>query len=281
MAVKEYHRPSDLGEALELRAEYGSDLTVISGGTLTIPAMNEGHILPERVMDLRSLDLDFFERANGVLSLGPTLTYNTVIEEVDDELLVKAANHCGSWAVRNVGTIGGNLFGPPTVGDFAVALMARDAEVKLERAGDERWIDVTDFYTGPGITALESEELLTEIRVPDSKGETAYLKQTRNQEPAPSIVTVAANLERDNGSISSARLGLNGGGPHPLRAREAENVLEEGGLNEATIAEAAETARELADPPTDAIASEWYRGKMIEKHLSTALNQIANGGGLA
>jgi CO/xanthine dehydrogenase FAD-binding subunit len=277
MAVEEYHRPDTLDEALELRGEHGASLTIVSGGTLTMPAVNEGHLFPERVMDLRSLDLDYVE-SNGDLTLGATLTYSDVIDQVDDPLLSTAAEHCGSWAVRNLGTVGGNLFGPPPVGDFATALLARDAEVRLQSRDGDRWVSLTDFYTGPGTNVLEDDEILTEIRVTAASVDTAYVKQTREQEPALSVVSVAANVDHDNGSVTGARIGLNGAAPHPVRSTEAESVLEGSILENGTIEAAAEAASEAADPPTDALASDWYRRKMVGKQLERTLSQLANGG---
>jgi CO/xanthine dehydrogenase FAD-binding subunit len=279
MPVDEYHRPGTLDEALALRDEHGSSITVISGGTLTMPAINEGHVFPERVMDLRSLNLDTVDSSNGTLTLGATLTYTDVIEQIDDPMLTTAAEHCGSWAVRNIGTVGGNFFGPPTVGDFATALLARDAEVKLQSRDDERWIELANFYTGPVTTVLRDDELLTEIRVSAASGDTAYQKQTRNQEPAPAVVTVAANVERVDGSVSGARIGLNGAGPHLVRAFEAEEIVADGGLDSGTIEAAADAAAEAADPPTDALASDWYRRKMIGKQLERTLERLADGEG--
>jgi CO/xanthine dehydrogenase FAD-binding subunit len=125
-----------------------------------MPQINEGHIFPDRVMDLRSFDLDDVDESGGDLSLGATVTYSGVIDRVDDPLLRPAAEHCGSRAVRNIGTDVGNLFGPPTVGDFATALLARDAEVELRSQDGERRVALTDFYTGPGTDVLEDDEIL-------------------------------------------------------------------------------------------------------------------------
>jgi CO/xanthine dehydrogenase FAD-binding subunit len=278
MSVDHYHRPETLGDALALRADHGSSLTVVSGGTITMPQINEGHIRPDRVMDLRGLDLDTVEASDGTLSLGATLTYTDVIERVDDDLLTAAAEHCGGWAVRNVGTIGGNFFGPPPYGDFATALLARDAELRLQRRGGERWVPLTEFYTGPGSTVLEDDEILTEIRLTAEAGDTAYLKQTRCQEPTPAVVTVAATVRRENGSVSAVRIGLNGAGPYPLRAEAAEEIVADGELENGTIEAATEAAVEAADPPTDAVASDWYRQRMIDTHVSRALTQLADRG---
>ncbi|MFP8954592.1 FAD binding domain-containing protein (plasmid) [Natrialbaceae archaeon A-arb3/5] len=276
MPVEAYHRPDSLEEALDLSAEHESDLEVISGGTVSMPAMNDGYKFPEKVMDLRSVGLDYVESENGEITLGATLTLTQTIEELDDPFLQDAARHTASWAVRNMATVGGNLFTPPPLGDFAVALLARDAEIKIQSQDDDRWISLSSFYTGPGQNVLEPEELITEIRFPEEHGETVYLKQTQQQEPAPPVVTVAANLERENGTVETARIAMNGAGPHPMRMEDAEAALEGAELDEETIEAAAEAAAEAANPPEDAVASEWYRQKMVRQQLVNALSQIAS-----
>lgn len=275
MPVEEYHRPSSVDEALNLVSEYDSSLEVIAGGTITMKEINDGHKFPDRVMGLRSAGLDYADRSNGYLALGSTLTLEDVLEDVDEPLLQEAAEHCAGWSVRNQGTVGGNLFAPPPLGDFAVALLALDADVKIESQDGERTVSMADFYTGPGQTAVEDDELVTEIQVPEVSGETGYVKMTRNQEPAPAIVTVAANVEADGDSVSEARIAVNGGGPHPLRLSDAEEALEGGSLDADAIEAASEAAAEQADPFQDPVASEWYRTKMIEKHVADVLEDIS------
>jgi len=272
--VEAYFRPTSLDEALDLTAEHDGSLEIISGGTLTMPAVNEGHAFPDHVMDLRGLDLDYVESSDGSVRLGATTTLTDVIEAIDEPILRAAAEHTGSWAVRNLGTVGGNLFAPPPLGDFAVALLALDADVGVRGQDGDREITLAEFYTGPGEHALASEELVTEIRTPSVDGETAYLKHTRNQEPAPPIVTVAANLVLDGDTVEEARLALNGAGPHPVRMGEAESTLEGAAVDEATIERAAEAAADEADPPEDAVASAWYRRKMVGTYVEKALAGI-------
>ena len=96
-------------------------------------------------------------------------------------LLGQAAHHVGGWAIRNMGTVGGNLFAPPPSGDFAVALLALDAQVKLVRVDGERVLPLADFYTGFMTTALAPGELVTEIRVPVPEGLAVYAKVGRRQ----------------------------------------------------------------------------------------------------
>lgn len=276
MPVKAYHRPTTLDDALELSAEHASSLEVISGGTLTMPQVNEGHLFPDHVMDLRGLGLDYVDDGDGSLALGSTLTMSEVIDQTDVPMLQDAARHTGSWSVRNMATVGGNLFAPAPLGDFAVALLALDAVIEVRDRGGAREVAMTDFYTSGGNT-LDPDELVTEIRIPDVAGETAYLKLTRQQEPAPPVVTVAVTLVRKSDTVDQARIAMNGAGPHPLRMGDAESVLEGSVLDDSTIQRAADAATDEADPPEDAVSSEWYRRKMVGTYLTKALDQIANG----
>lgn len=275
MPIEEYYRPSSVDEALDLASEHESSLEVIAGGTITMVEINDGYKFPERVMGLRGAGLDYADRSNGHLELGSTLTLTDVMEDVDVELLQEAAEHCAGWSVRNMATVGGNLFAPPPHGDMAIALMALDADVKIESDGDERVVAADEFHTGPGQTTVEEDELVTAIHVPEVAGETAFTKMTRNQEPAPGIVAVAANVEVDGGTVSEARIAVNGGGPHPRRLYDAEDALEGSALDEDAIADAAEAAVEEADPFQDPVATAWYRSKMIEKHVADVLGDIA------
>ncbi len=138
-------------------------------------------------------------------------------------LLQKAAHNVGGWAIRNMATVGGNLFAPPPAGDFAVALLALDAQVVLTSAAGQRVVSLNDFYTGFMTTVVQPGELVSEIRVPAPAGQTAYLKFARRETNTPSIVTVAAHIMRDGDRVTDARLALNGVGPHPFRARRAES----------------------------------------------------------
>ncbi len=276
MAVEAYYRPTTLEDALDLTAEYTSSIEIISGGTITMAEINEGHKFPRYVMDLRELDLDYAEEGDGYLSLGATLTMAQVLDQIDEPMLQKAARHTGGWAVRNMGTVGGNLFAPPPLGDFAVALLALDADVTIRNRDGDRRIPLSDFYTTSGEQAINSDELVTEIRIPTVEGQTVYMKYTRSQEPAPSIVTVAVNLQYRDDTVTDVCICLNGAGSHPMRMRNAEEILLGSELDEPILNRAADVAAKTADPPEDAIASKWYRRKMVRHHVSNALDQFTN-----
>lgn len=276
MAVKEYFLPQSLAEAVGLLAEHGSSLLVMAGGTIAMPLINEGISMPEKVMGLRQAGLNYIRRSNGSFSLGAATTLSQMLNDRSIPLLQDATRHTAGWAIRNMGTVGGNLFAPPPAGDLAVALLALDANVKLAGQNGERELPLAEFYTGFMTNALELGEVLAEINVPAPTGKTAYTKYGRKHANTPAVVTVAAHLDMDGDSVKEARLALNAVGPHPLRAKKAEAILQEAGrLDEATIAAAAEAAAEECEPFTDAIATEWYRRKMVNVYVKRTLTQIA------
>ncbi len=275
MSVKEYFLPQSLTEATSLLAAHGPSLLVLAGGTIAMPLINEGVSMPEKVMGLRQAGLNYVKQNNGTVAIGATTTLSQILGVEALPLLQTAANHAGGWSIRNMGTIGGNIFAPPPAGDVAVALLALDAQVKLVSQRGERVIPLADFYTGFMTSALEPDELLAEIQVPVVAGQTAYIKYGRKQAVTPAIVTVAARIVLDGSQVKEARLALNGVGPHPLRAKNAEAALLGSALTPDSIAAAAQAASAECDPFTDALASAWYRRKMVGVYVKRILNQIA------
>jgi len=276
MTVKEYFLPQSLDEAVGLLNEHGPSLLVMAGGTLAMPLINDGVSMPEKVMGLRQAGLDGFSRHNGSATMGATTTLTTMLRQDDIPLLQQAARAVGGWAIRNMGTVGGNLFAPPPAGDFAVALLALDAEVTLVGPNGSRILPLWEFYTGFMTTALEPGELLTEVTVTAPTGQTTYLKYGRKNDNTPSIVTVAAHVMFDGDQVVDARVALNGVGPYPFRAVAAEDALMGSPLTEESIAAAAKAAMVSTQPFTDAVASEWYRRKMTGVMVKRALAQLGN-----
>jgi len=275
VTAKVYYQPQSLDEATGLLAEHGPVLLVMAGGTLAMPLINEGISLPEKVMGLRRAGLNYLRRSNGSLVIGATTTLTQMIDQQEIPILQEAAQNVGSWAIRNMGTVGGNLFAPPPAGDFAVALLALDAQIKLVSKSGARTIPLSDFYTGFMTTALVPGELLAEILVPIPKGTTTYLKYGRRHANTPAVVTVAAHVQFEGERVIDARLALNAVGPHPFRAGKAEQALIGTRLDPPTLEAVATIAREESEPFTDAVASEWYRQKMVGIFVRRALEKIA------
>ena len=275
MAIKNYFLPQSLDEAAGLLAEHGPSLLVMAGGTIAMPLINDGISLPEQVMGLRQAGLDYIHRSGNTVSIGATTTLTKLLDLEAVPMLQAAALNTAAWSIRNMGTVGGNIFAPQPAGDVAVALLALDASVKLVSARGERTMPLSEFYTGFMTTDLGADELLAEIQVPVPAGQTAYLKYGRRQANTPAVVTVAVHVVWNGAKVRSARLGLNAVGPYPMRATKAEAALVGSTLDAEAIAATAAAATEECEPFDDPIASEWYRRKMVGVYVRRALTQLA------
>jgi carbon-monoxide dehydrogenase medium subunit len=274
VTVSSYYRPASVPEAVALLAEHGPELLVIAGGTVAMPLINEGISLPAKVMGLRHAGLDRVERSGDRLRIGATATLTAMAAQTDVPLLADAAAHTASWSVRNMGTVGGNLFTPPPGGDVATALLALDAQVEVAGPAGTRVLPIAEFWTGFLTTALGADELVVGLEVPVVADRQAFLKFGRKAGSTPAVVTVAVRAALDGDVVRNARVALGAAGPHPLRSPHAEAALEGRALTPGVIAEAAAAAQADAAPFTDAVASEWYRRRMVSVMTGRALARL-------
>jgi CO/xanthine dehydrogenase FAD-binding subunit len=277
VTVKSYFLPRSLPEALGLLDRHGPALLVLAGGTVAMPLINEGISLPEAVMGLRRAGLDGLERADRTLRIGAAATLTQLLNQHEVPMLREAARSTASWSIRNMGTVGGNLFTPPPGGDVAVALLALDASVTLAGTRGQRVLPLADFFTGFLTNRLATDELLVELQVPIPSEPTAYIKFGRKHANTPAVVTVAVRLQWDQERVTDARIALGAVGPHPIRARQAERLLVGTSLGADAIAAAAAAAAQGCEPFTDGIATDWYRRRMIGVFVGRALEQLAPG----
>jgi CO/xanthine dehydrogenase FAD-binding subunit len=283
VTVRNYYLPRSLPEALGMLERHGPELLVMAGGTVAMPLINEGLSLPESVMGLRRAGLDHVRRVAATLGVGDTLqigataTLTQLVEQPHVPMLREAAANTASWSIRNMATVGGNLFTPPPGGDVAVALLALDASLTLVGPRGERTLPIADFFTGFMTTQLADDELLAGLSVPIPTGTTAFIKFGRKQANTPAVVTVAVRLDWDERRVDEARIALGAAGPHPIRARRAEEALVGTRLDHDTIAAASAAAAEDCQPFTDAIATDWYRRRMVDLFVSRALAQLVPG----
>jgi CO/xanthine dehydrogenase FAD-binding subunit len=275
VTVQSYFLPSSVPEALGLLETHGAELLVIAGGTIAMPAINEGMLLPTRVMGLRRAGLDRVERVGDELHLGATTTLSAVARLEDVPLLRAAALRTGAWGVRNMATVGGNLFTPSPGGDVAVALLALDAVAVIAGSGGARTVPLAQFWTGFMSTVVGRDELLTSITVPVRPRPEAYVKFGRRHANTLSVVTVAIRASLDGGVVHDARVALGAAAPHPIRSAGAEAALEGRPLDDASIAAAAAAAQADSEPFTDAVATADYRRRMVGVFVRRALDDLA------
>jgi carbon-monoxide dehydrogenase medium subunit len=197
-------------------------------------------------------------------------------------ILAQAAAKVGSTAIRNLGTIGGNLCHNEPGADLPPALLALNASVELRSRKGTRKVPLTEFFRGYFETAVEAEEILSRVEIPTlpegARG--AYIKHAITPEDL-AIAGVAVVLVPDGKnpvSASKLRIGLGGVAPVPLRALKAEAALNGTALTDEAIRAAAEIAASEAEPMSDPHASAEYRRKMIKVLMRRAFAAAIEGG---
>jgi len=254
-----------LGEA---QRALGADGTYLGGGTLVMREVNAGNL---RGRILRSSDpaLRRIAPAADGVEIGAGVTMAMILAERDLAHLHPVARAVGGPQVRVMATAGGNLFAPHPYGDFAAALLALGARIVMA-GGAQR--PVEDFLRDRARTGLVAAVQVPRPREPRAFG---FLKISRVKPKGVSVMSIAAHLPRDGGRLRGVRIAFGAMGPTPLRAQAAERILEGATLDAGTIARAAAAAAEGLDPPTDALASAWYRREVAGVHLKRLLERMA------
>ena len=266
----DYSAPRTLGEALTVLGESPERAQVIAGGTDLIPRMRARMVEPDLLLDLCWLSLDHIEADKNWISIGACVTQTAIIESTllahHYQILVEAAREMAGPPIRNRATIGGNLVNASPAADLAPPLLVYDASVVLARTGSERQMSLHEFFTGPGMTVLAPNELLTEVRLPHlpANSSAKFIKLGNRKAMAVAVVDVAARLTLDeDGRISQARIALGSVAPNPIRAMKAEGLLEGGSPSEDLFAKAGRVASDESSPISDIRASAEYRKKMV------------------
>jgi CO/xanthine dehydrogenase FAD-binding subunit len=239
------------------------------GGTLLMRALNEGDISINALVRSSDRSLREIRASGGRIEIGAGVTMAGLLANRDVAFLHAPARLIGGPAVRSMATVGGNLFAPAPYGDLAGALLALEATVRLAH-DPRREMPLEELLAGRGRRA---PPLVASVLVPRPANAEAvrFRKVSRVRPKGISVLSIAANLPLSGGRISGARVAYNAMAPVPMRARAVERALEGRTLDTAGIAEALRVAGEGTHPPTDAIASEWYRRAVLSVHLSRLL----------
>jgi CO/xanthine dehydrogenase FAD-binding subunit len=276
--MPEYLAPAKLDDALKIKGQRGANARVIAGGTDLILRMRDGVYSPELLLDLRKVSLNTISSHSNHTHLGSYLTLTQILEHSQLEqsfpALLEACRQFAGPPIRNRATLGGNLVNASPAADLTPSLLAYDADIVLSSSTGERVISLADFFTGPGQTVMQSEEILTQIRLPKMPANTAasFIKLGQRRSMAISIVNLCTRITLDaGGMVSTARIVLGSVAATPVRALEAESLLTGRELTDDLIDQAASKAREATSPITDVRASEDYRSQMIVVLVRRAL----------
>jgi carbon-monoxide dehydrogenase medium subunit len=267
----EYSAPATLQEALSL-IESG-DRKILAGGMSLIPLMKLRLASPGEVVDLaRVPGLSGISESDGVVRIGAMTTHYQIetspVIRAKCPLLGETAGLIGDVQVRNMGTIGGSVAHADPAADYPAALVALEAKFRLVSAKSDRVVEASDFFIDAFTTALEPGEIVLEVHAPveDASEGHSYAKMAH---PASgfAVVGVAARIKKSAGKITLARIGITGMGPRAIRARKAEELLENG----ADIAAAIATIGVGEDANSDLFADGDYRRHLTRVYAGRAL----------
>ena len=259
----DYEVAESVDHAIELLGEHGEDAKLIAGGHSLIPLMRLRLAAPTVLIDLgRVEDMSYVRDDGDHLAIGALTRHREVhFNDLVNEhcgILGYTAGLLGDPSVQHRGTLGGTLAHGDASGDMPSVVSALEGEIVVKGPDGERTIPALDFFQDYLMTALDDQEVITEVRVPKLGPNTgwAYKKFSRRSQDW-AIVGVAAVVEKNNGSIDSARIGLTSMGSTPVRAGAVEEALS--GASADAVAEAANAADEGTEPASDGAASADFR----------------------
>jgi carbon-monoxide dehydrogenase medium subunit len=259
-ASSEVLLPASPDEAVEAFGD-GSGVTVVGGGTIVMPALATGRARPGRVLLLARAGLDGVHRDGTRLTLGAAATLASIAETAPQPPRA-AAQRVGDDEIRLQATLGGNLCAAPSPesprGDLQAPLIALDARVRSVGTDGER-LDPVEEFLADGASRLV---LAVELEEP---GAGAYVSVGRPHSHAYTILSVACAE-----TAAGVRIAAGGAGPGAVRLSSVEAAIAAG----ADAETASQAALEDADPRDDALASSWYRAKLLPKLVVRALGEL-------
>lgn len=271
-----YHDPTSIEEAVDLLQRFGDEAKVLAGGQSLMPLLNFRLSYPSALIDInRVADLSYIQQEDGQVRIG-ALTRQRAIEfselvRSQLPLLHEATTLIGHLPIRTRGTIGGSLAHADPAAEYPAVTMVLDAELVIQGPSGQRVVSAEEFFVSYLTTALAPNEVLTEVRFfsfPPTSG-WAFEEFARRQGDF-AVVGVAAVIDTDGEQCRTARLAAAGVGPTPIRLRAAEYILEQEGVTDRGIQNAADKAAELVEPDSDIHASADFR-----RHLTQVLTRRA------
>ena len=269
-----YLEARNLRQAISLLQRYGAEARIVAGSTDFLVRWRQGAWQPGYVVSIKgipNLSRVRYSSSNG-LRLGALATIQAI--ETHPEIrrrypaLAAGATSFAGVQVRNLATVGGNVCNASPAGDTLPALLAFDAQCSIAGPDGERSLPLTEFFQGPGRTALNPGEILTGLTLPSPLPNSGSLYIKHSPRGAMDIATVGVasviSLEEDGQTCREARIALASVAPTPLRAYAAEQMLKGQVISPELLGEAALAAQKVATPIDDVRGSATYRKAMVE-----------------
>jgi len=258
-----YHRPESLAEAMALLSEYGDEAKVIAGGQSLMPMLAFRLIAPRHLVDIgRVTELAGYRLDDRELSVRARVSQRD-LERAPDvgfafPVLHEAIANVAHVQIRNRGTVCGSLAHADPAAEMPATMVALDATMVARSAAGRRMIPAAEFFQFHLTSALEPDEILTEVRIPRQPAVGAFLEISRRKGDFALVgAAVVAQFEDDR--VSSCRIVCSGVGPVPFRAYAAERVVLGTTLQDEAVMDARRWAGDGMDVADDFHASADYR----------------------
>ncbi|BEV71542.1 MULTISPECIES: xanthine dehydrogenase family protein subunit M [unclassified Paludibacterium] len=274
--------PASLGTALEVMATEPGVWRPIAGGTdLMVP-------LPPHVPEVTHfLDLNRLKELKGIQEDEHTLTFGalttfTALRQTPAvhrhfPCLIKSARSTAALAIQNRGTLGGNIMNGSPAADTPPSLLVYDAEVALCSLRGERWVPLTQFWTGYKQFDRAPDELLTRIRVRKPQGRSFHYFRKVGAREAQAIAkaSMAAMAEVAQGRVSRFRLATGALSPCCARVPGVEALIEGRTLSDLPLAAACEALQQAICPIDDVRSTALYRRQVAGNLLEALLQELS------
>ena len=264
-----YARPGTVDEAIALLAEHGDEAKLLAGGHSLLPLMKLRLATPSVLVDVGRLsDLSYVHDAGDTIAIGGLTRHHDVETDAllreHAPLLSAAAAEVGDPQVRHRGTLGGSLAHGDPASDLPAVVLALRGQIVVRGSGGERVIEADAFFRDFLETALEPDEIITEVRVPKTNGAGWAFEKFNRRAQDWAIVGVAA-VGGANPGVALVNMGST-----PMRAAAVEAALRDG----ASAVDAAALAADGTEPPSDLNASPDYRRHLARVLVGRALATV-------
>jgi len=266
-----YFPAKDVKEACALLSQYGEDAKILSGGQSLVTLMKQNFVAPSYIIDIKGIselnDIRYSETDG--LRIGGLATHRSVeksdIVKEKFPMLAEMENTLASVAVRNWGTVGGNLCSADPASDLAPTLMSLDAEVTLTAADAQRVVKLEDFFVDLFETVLKPDEIMTEIYIPSTVRSGGRHMKFALRATDLAVVNAATHLTLDESNqavCKDIRIVLGSVNPTPYRSKKAEELIRGQEVTDALIEKAARITAEDVEPTTDLNGTEEFKRKI-------------------
>ena len=277
----DYACPTSIGEAVALLASHDGEAKPLAGGQSLVPMLAFRVASPTLLVDLRKVaELRQIKITNQGVALGAMVRWREILDDARlrtaHPLLRAAVAHVAHYQIRNRGTVGGSMAHADPAAEMPGIAVACEAKITAVGKSGARVIDAADFFQGPLMTALQADEIITEIVLPlwPAKRRFGFQEFARRRGDF-AMAAAAVFYDDDSGKACNAHVGAIGVADRPLRLKAAEDAINGNAIDEGVIAKAEAAASASVDPADDIHASGAYRKALIGVMVERALRDAA------